>query len=781
MLQDTSFAIHPGHDQQSRPMIYKDIGALITKEQSGNRHQFTCENGFVSTVFYTDTIVRVVMNPNDTPSLTGSRAVITETVDVAVTEEESDTELILKTSRLALHITKTPFRVTVKDAEGYELVGEGERGMSFQANGVVAAFKTMHPADHFYGFGEKTGHLDKRGESYEMWNSDVYAPHNPETDPLYESIPYFMTLREGRAHGVFFDNTFRTTFDMKSSEEMYTFSAEGGQLDYYIFAGPDPKSVLEQYTYLTGRIPLPSKWSLGYHQSRYSYETEEEVRALAQQFVEKDIPVDVIHLDIHYMDGYRVFTFDKERFPNPEKLIADLRDMGIRVVPIVDPGVKKDSEYAVYQEGVREDHFCKYIEGDIYFGEVWPGISAFPDFTDEKVRSWWGDQHAFYTDIGVEGIWNDMNEPAVFNETKTMDVTVMHGNDGRPTTHRELHNVYGLLMGEATYEGMKKQLNGKRPFLLTRAGYAGVQRYASVWTGDNRSFWEHLQMSLPMVMNLGLSGVAFTGPDVGGFAHDTNAELLTRWTQVGAFTPFFRNHSAIGFRYQEPWQFGEKYEQIIKKYIQMRYQWLPQLYSLFYEASVTGLPVMRPLLMEFPHDEKTYNLNDQFMIGDNVMIAPIMQPSVTDRAVYMPEGTWVELATGEVYEGGMTHLVHAELEDLPIFVKQGTAFMQGDWTSNVDKQPQNVTLHVVPGQPGDTYQMVYYDDDGETFAYETGVYMRLDIEVRTTEDGVDVRVLSKQGAFTPAYKAIKVATVGQNPVKHVMINGSVSNEPVIDL
>ncbi|OZU88192.1 alpha-glucosidase [Virgibacillus indicus] len=774
MLEDTSFAIHPGKEKQSTAVVYRDIGNLLEYKKSNNTYMFICDNGNVAVQFYTDSIARVVMNPHGEVQLDRSHTVKVSPDEVKAMEEFSGDIILLKTSKLQLRIEKSPFRITVTDAEGRMLVAEGNRGMAYRENGEVAVFKKMQENDHFYGFGEKSGFLDKRGEKYEMWNTDVYAPHNPETDPLYESIPYFMTLREGKAHGVFFDNTFRTVFDMKSESDYYSFSAEGGQIDYYVMAGPEPKAVLEQYTDLTGRMPIPPKWALGYHQSRYSYETEAEVRELARNFVNRDIPVDVIHLDIHYMNGYRVFTFDKERFPNPEKLIADLKEMGIRIVPIVDPGVKKDPEYTIYQEGVNQDQFCKYIEGETYFGEVWPGTSAFPDFTDEKVRKWWGEKHAFYTDMGVEGIWNDMNEPAVFNETKTMDVEVMHRNDGNPTTHRELHNVYGLLMGQATYEGMKEQLSGKRPFLLTRAGYAGVQRYASVWTGDNRSFWEHLQMSLPMVMNLGLSGVPFTGPDVGGFAHDTNAELLTRWTQVGAFTPYFRNHSALDTVNQEPWQFGKTYEAIMKKYIQMRYEWMPQLYSLFFQASISGLPVMRPLLMEFPEDEKTYNLNDQFMIGDNVIVAPILAPAVTDRAVYLPKGEWVEFSTGEVYDGEKTHLIHAELENMPIFVKKGTTVMQGEWISNKDKTAKNIQMNIYAGDSGETYRFTYYDDDGETFDYEKGSFLELGIEVVSKADVIEVRALNKKGDFTPAYKEIDVNVIGLEKTQKVIIDGEIS-------
>ncbi|WP_106496200.1 glycoside hydrolase family 31 protein [Lentibacillus sp. Marseille-P4043] len=776
MLEDTSFAIHPGKEQVTGIDAYSDIGTLLNYKKTDNKYLFQCKNGQVVIQFYTDFIVRVVMNPVDEPKLSGSKAVITLPETVTVKEQQSSEALILKTSKLELVIKKSPFRLTVNDHQGRELIAEMDRGMGFKSTGEVIAYKVMNEADHFYGFGEKSGHLDKRGEKYEMWNTDVYAPHNPETDPLYESIPYFMTLRDGRAHGVFFDNTFRTIFDMKSEEHYYSFQAEGGQLDYYVFAGPEPKSVLEQYTHLTGKMPLPPKWALGYHQSRYSYRSEAEVRELAKNFIERDIPLDAVHLDIHYMNGYRVFTFDQERFPNPEKLIKDLRELGIRVVPIVDPGVKKDPEYNIYQEGVNGDLFCKYIEGHIYHGDVWPGPSAFPDFTDEKVHKWWGDKHEFYTKLGIEGIWNDMNEPAVFNETKTMDVEVIHRNEGRPATHRELHNIYGLLMEKATYGGLRQQLNGKRPFLLTRAGYAGVQRYAAVWTGDNRSFWEHLQMSLPMVMNLGLSGAPFAGPDVGGFAYDTNAELLTRWTQVGAFTPFFRNHSAIGFKNQEPWQFGEKYATIMKKYIQMRYEWMPQLYSLFYQASKTGLPVMRPLLMEFPDDEKTYNMNDQFMIGDNVIVAPILVPSVTDRAVYLPAGEWIEFSTGIVYEGAETHLIHAELDEMPIFVKKGSAIMQTEWISNIVKSSKNITMNVYASDHDESYRFTFYDDDGETFEYEKNAFVELDIEVKSNEDSVEINVLQQKGNLSPAYKEINVNVVGLKEGQHVIINGENSGE-----
>ncbi len=776
MLEDTSFAIHPGNKSESQSKGFNPIGSVkkvIEKKDGVHLHT---ENGIIVILFYRSDIVRFIWNPFSETNIKSSPALIVEPIKTNLNLTDSDERITIKTDHLTVTVLKVSMEVTVSDQNGQVLL-EDEKGMGHRGSKEIICYKRMNESDHFYGFGEKTGFLDKKGEKMVMWNSDVYAPHNPETDSLYESIPYFMTLREGRAHGVFFDNTFKSAFDLRSNENAYSFMAEGGQLDYYVMAGPSPKEVLEQYTYLTGKAPIPPKWAIGYHQSRYSYETEEEVRTLVHYFKEKEIPLDVVYLDIHYMDGYRVFTFDPERFPNPKQLIEDLRNDGIRIVPIVDPGVKEDVEYKAYQEGINGDYFCKYIEGEIYYGDVWPGNSAFPDFTDERVREWWGDNHRFYTDLGIEGIWNDMNEPAVFNETKTMDLKVLHKNDGDPKTHRELHNLYGLRMGESTYEGLKKQLSGKRPFLLTRAGYSGVQRYAAVWTGDNRSFWEHLQMSLPMVMNLGMSGIPFSGPDVGGFAHDSNGELLARWTQVGAFTPYFRNHSALGFARQEPWSFGEKYEAIVKKYIDLRYQWLPFLYTLFAEAHHTGTPIVRPLLLHYPQDEKTYQISDQFMIGDNVIIAPIMKPGGTHRAVYLPEGQWVDYWTNEVLEGSKYHLIEAPLDVLPMYIKNGSMVVLGSVRQSTEAPDHDRNVHLyVQEETTSIYSL--YDDDGKTFDYESSDHCITTFKATVTKNNVEV-TYGKQGSYTPEWKNLSLEIHGKMENKTLTVNGS-SYEVVVD-
>ncbi|HEX6923625.1 MAG TPA: TIM-barrel domain-containing protein, partial [Bacillales bacterium] len=514
-------------------------------------------------------------------------------------------------------------------------------------------------------------------------------------------------------------------------------------------------------------------WALGYHQSRYSYETEQEVRELAATFVKKGIPLDAIHLDIHYMDGYRVFTFDKERFPEPKKMIEDLKKQGIHAVPIVDAGVKEDPEFPIYQEGLQQDLFCKYIEGNLFFGDVWPGNSVFPDFTKAATRKWWGEKYKFYSDLGIEGIWNDMNEPAVFNETKTMDLKAMHENDGDPKTHRELHNVYGMLMEQSTYEGMKKLLGGKRPFVLTRAGFSGIQRYSAVWTGDNRSFWEHLAMTLPMCMNLGVAGVPFCGSDVGGFAHDSSGQLFARWTQVGAFLPYFRNHSALNFARQEPWSFGEEYESIVKKYIRLRYKWLPYLYTLFKEASETGIPVMRPLFIEYPDDQNTYNLSDQFLVGENVLVAPILKPDTFHRAVYLPTGEWYDYWTDQIYEGGKHHLIEADLETLPIFIKAGSFLPEGEDRQSTAVPEESICIHVYPSQGEFTGKL--YEDDGETFEYLNGRALLKELHCQFDGKKLKLKIEDLRHGFQPFWKSTRIVFHGMKVEPEVWMNSEKIN------
>lgn len=660
---------------------------------------------------------------------------------------EADGEVVVHSCGLTASVRLADGAIRIEDDDGHTLGDRVELRHTRRGRSALQLPKAA--STHYYGLGETTGYLDKRDEAYTMWNSDVFAPHVPEMESLYVSIPFLIQLNEGVAAGWFLDNPGKSRFDLRSHPEAVEVSTETGGIDLYILAGPTLKDVIGRYTDLTGRMPLPPKWAIGYHQSRYSYMDETEVLLLARTFRAKSIPLDAVYLDIHYMDGYRVFTFDPDRFPNSAAMVSELREAGVHVVPIVDPGIKQDPLYPAYRDGVEEDVFCKSLEGDIFIGDVWPGASAFPDFSEGRVREWWKQQQSFYVNMGIDGIWNDMNEPAVFSDLKTLDPNVIHANDGNPRTHAELHNLYGLWMADATYHGLREGLNGERPFLLTRAAYSGVQRYGAVWTGDNRSFWEHMAMAIPMVLNMGMSGIAFAGPDVGGFAHHTSAELLVRWTQMGAFFPFFRNHSALGTVRQEPWAFGEEVEAILRRYISLRYRLMPYLYGVFREASKTGLPVMRPLVLEYPEDPQTYNLCDQFLVGRDLLVAPVTRPGQTCKMLYLPAGTWVNYWTEERLTGGAHVLADAPLDTLPLFVRAGAVLPEGILhQSAADNTPDApLTLHVYEGESGESAAFVLYEDDGHSLDHEHGAYNEVEVRVARTNQGVAVSLTDLHRGF----------------------------------
>jgi len=739
-MQDTSAAIHPDNaSEQTHTQKGVQLGAISRVAEQDGSLWLVGKYFNLAITSVGAGIIRIKTYRGHQPDWKTFPAIVNkdsrtpQAVKWATTDEL--VSITIGHTLLEVNRQSGALRICNENQPNVELV-------SLQRNresvGDYTAFVALDKDDHIYGLGEKTGFLDKRGERYTMWNSDVYAPHVPEMEALYQSIPFLTVLNQGNSYGLFLDNPGKTVFDMRTFADMAMMQTWTGEFDLYWIEGPSMKDVIIRYGDLTGRMPLPPKWALGYHQSRYSYMDEQEVLNLAHTFREKEIPCDVIHLDIHYMNGYRVFTFDENRFPNPKDMMDQLKELGFHIVPIVDPGVKKDPLYAVYMEGVDNDYYCKTAEGEIYTGPVWPGESAFPDFTESRVRDWWKEKQSFYTDLGIDGIWNDMNEPAIFNETKTMDVNVIHKNEGDRKTHGEIHNLYGMFMSQASYEGLKALLEGKRPFVLTRAGYSGVQRYAAVWTGDNRSFWEHMSMAMPMVLNLGVSGVPFAGPDIGGFAHHTSGELLARWTQMGVFFPYVRNHSAIDMLRQEPWSFGEEIEKICQQYISMRYEWMPYLYHWFYEASTTGLPFMRPLVLEYPTDPEVYNLCDQFLVGDSVIIAPIYRPNTQYRSVYLPEGEWVDYWSGERFAGKQHIHVHAPLDKLPIFVRSGAILLQGPVRQHAGEKAAEEYVAAVAYLQGAGYtsQLEWYEDDGLTFEYENGKWNKMLIQVTEFEQSI---------------------------------------------
>ena len=598
-----------------------------------------------------------------------------------------------------------------------EFIGREGHETTDAAEKAVSVKMTLDEADCIYGLGDKTGVLNKREYEYEMWNTDNPAPHEDNFKALYKSVPFMMVLKEQGAYGIFFDNAEKSVFNLgKENPAYFTYSAVDGVLDYYFMAADDLAGIIGAYTALTGRVSMPMLWTLGYHQSRWSYGQEAEVRELAANMEKYDIPCDCIHLDIDYMEKYKVFTWSKENFAHPAEMISDLNGQGIKIVTIVDPGVKKEEGYSVFDEGIEKGYFATDAQGNLYVNEVWPGDAVYPDFGRKEVRDWWGRQHSALLGKGVSGIWNDMNEPASFNGPLPDDVVFYE--EEIPSCHKSMHNVYGHYMSKATYEGLRK-LDGKRPFVITRACYSGTQKYAVVWTGDNNSLWTHLRMAIPQLCNLGMSGFAFAGTDVGGFGSDVTGELLVRWYQVGCFSTLFRNHSAMGTRRQEPWLFGEENLQIIRKYIRLRYELLPYFYDLFYEHQKTGLPIMRPLVLEYGQDKNTRNLNDEFMVGSNLLVAPVVEQGQVKKLVYLPEGTWYDYWTKEKKEGGGWMVADAPLDVCPMYVKAGAILPKYPVRNHIDdRKDDELILEVYPGEGS----YLHYQDNGMDFAYEQGEY-----------------------------------------------------------
>jgi alpha-glucosidase len=599
----------------------------------------------------------------------------------------------------------------ILEAEGHDVTGIGARNYDVQMIGCV------DKGDDFYGLGDKPSFMNKKNYQYENWNSDDPKAHNEHYRKLYKSIPFFMCKKEKGSYGIFFDNTFHSYIDLaKENPDYFYYGADDGNLDYYFFGGDTLPDIVEEYTYLTGRTPLPQLWTLGYQQSRWSYENTGEVLEVCDKYRELGIPCDVIHLDIDYMDGFRVFTWDEKNYGKPGELTKRLKEQGYKTVTIIDPGTKADPDYFICKEGTEKGYFVTDPDGKIYVNAVWPGESNFPDFGREEVRSWWGDKHKILTDSGVDGIWNDMNEPSSFNGEIPGDI--VFSDEDRKTTHDEMHNVYGHLMSRATYEGLKKN-TGKRPFVITRACYSGTQKYSTVWTGDNQSLWSHLKLMVPQLCSLGISGFSFAGTDIGGFGEDTTPELLARWIEAACFSPLFRNHSAKGSRRQEPWNFGDEVVDIHRKYIKLRYRFLPYIYDLFYQGETTGLPVMRPLVLHYENDPETHNLNDEFLVGESLLVAPVLEQGATKKMVYLPEGNWFDYWTGEKISGKQYILRDAPLDVCPIYIKEGSLipmYEEADYIGQ--KSYDTLYLLSVPGGG----KCVHFQDNGEDFAYRDGEY-----------------------------------------------------------
>lgn len=724
-------------------------------------------------------VVRLHYEGSAKPSGRASYAVIGAPADVHPRFGDDGNQVLVCTDDLLLEVRKSDCHVRATDKNGAVLLEDADGGGYFEGAPLARGLtRAAAPGEHFYGFGEKTGPLDKRGTAMTFWNTDAYQPmyggYPADADPLYQSIPFFLGLRDSTAYGVFLDDTHRLRFDMASQDPArYTLASAGETLDHYLIAGPAMRDVLERYTRLTGRMPLPPRWSLGYHQSRWGYYPDSQVLSIAGELRSRDMPADGMWLDIQHMDGFRSFTWDQTGFPAPKSLVSSLTQLGFKTISIVDPGIKVDPAWNVYTSALSQSRFVTE-SGAPYVGKVWPGDASFPDFSDPAVRSWWGTLLPGELDQGVQGLWIDMNEPSNFvtGTGGTVPEDAACAGDGTTGTMADLHNVYGLNEARATYEGMRSFAPDRRPFVLTRAGYAGTQRYAAVWTGDAPSTWPTLQVTLPMMLGMGLSGLPFVGSDVGGYSGGATPELFARWIELGSFSPFFRAHVTSGVNSQEPWQFGTEVTDISRNVMNARYALLPYLYSVFQESTRTGAPVLRPLVYEFQSDPAVVNLSDEAMLGPSLLLAPVLDQGAMTRDVYLPAGRWFEVHSGAIHEGPTTFPVTLTLAALPTFVREGAIVPRMQRVRFTDEAPiQTLYLDLYPGAQPSSF--VLYEDDGISFAHEQGGYSQVTYSLRRTAFGTKLGVSAREGSFGPPARAlvIRVRRVDHPPTA-VQLSGA---------
>lgn len=679
---------------------------------------------------------------------------------------EEDDKYILTTEKLICHIAKIDLRTSIFDALDLTLLCEDELGFhweeSYEYGGdIVKMSKTTFEGESYYGLGDKPVQNNLKGKRFENWVTDSYA-FMRGTDPIYKAIPFYTGIHHKKAYGIFFDNTFRTFFDFcQERRNVASFWAQGGEMNYYFIYGPQMRDVVANYTDLTGRPhQLPPLWALGYHQSKWSYYPESKVKDVTNKLRELKIPCDAIYLDIDYMDGFRCFTWNKDYFPDPKRMVKELSDNGFKTIVIIDPGIKIDPNYSVFKEGLEKDYFCKRADGPYMKGKVWPGECYFPDFTSAKVRDWWSDLFKeLIEDIGVKGVWNDMNEPAVMDVPgKSFPDDVRHSYDGNHCSHRKAHNVYGMQMARATYQGLKKFSYPKRPFVITRAAYAGTQRYTSTWTGDNSATWDHLSIANAQAQRMCMSGFSFVGSDIGGFAEQPNGELYARWIQLGVFHPFCRTHSSGDHGEQEPYSFDDNVTNIVRKFIEIRYQLLPYLYTAFWRYINEGVPILKSLVLFDQDDLQTHHRNDEFIFGEKILVCPILEPNAKGRRMFIPRGKWYNFWNFELIDGGEEVWVDADIDSMPIFIKEGAIIPKYLIQQYVgEKTIDQLKLEVFYKLGNEKSQV--FEDAHDGYDYKKGKFSLRNFSLVGKEDTLTIQQF-KSGTFIPSYLTFEIKFYG---------------------
>ncbi|NND93854.1 MAG: DUF4968 domain-containing protein [Flavobacteriales bacterium] len=753
MLLDDIFKPASTRPQELYPDRVKDV------EKDGDQIYFRSENGVMLAITVeTDYVVRFRYATEGFFQEDFSYAIFKdyEQSFSHLSLDEEDDHWSVETKVLKVSVNKVDMKITIYDAQTGLNLNEDEKGFHWEEHpdfggNIVMMSKIVNREEHYFGMGDKAMRMNLRGKRVKLWGTDEYG-FGKDKDPLYKNIPFYTGIHHDISYGIFFDNSFKSYFDFASERNTASsFWAHGGEMNYYFIYGPTPIEVTERYANLTGKPKLPPLWALGYHQCKWSYYPEKVVRDICSEFRKRQIPCDAIYLDIDYMDGYRCFTWDKEKFPDPKKMVSELEEDGFKTVVIIDPGIKIDPEYEVFKEGFEKGYFCKRADGDYMKGEVWPGDCYFVDFTNPDARAWWADLFKeLISETGVKGVWNDMNEPAVFKvDSKTFPPDVRHDYDGHPCSHRKAHNVYGMQMARATYHGVKDHGRPNRPFVITRSMYSGTQRYSATWSGDNIANWEHLWLANIMCQRMAISGHSFIGSDIGGFTEHPSSELFVRWIQLGVFHPMMRVHSSGDHGAQEPWMFNEEAEIISRKFIELRYRLLPYLYTTFWQNSTIGTPMLRPLAFVDPKDQDALNRNEEFLYGDHMLVCPICEPGTESRFMYFPKGNWYDYFTHELHLGAREKSVKAPLDRMPLFARSGSVIPEYPVMQYVgEKEVKELRLKVFYGTKKENSEI--YEDAGDGYDYKKGIFNVRNINTLGTKEDIRIRQHVK-GRFKPSY------------------------------
>lgn len=694
-----------------------------------------------------------------------------------VTTNSKERHIEISTPAITCVIEKEPyFRILFRNPKG-EIIQEDMPGLGFGTSFLgekVSLYKKLQEGERFLGLGEALGNLDKRGMAFTLNNTDTYKYGDPRLS-MYISIPFYIGIHHRQVYGLFFNNTWCTRFNFGTSTPQFaSVTADGGDVDYFFFSDTTVAGILDHYTDVTGKMPLPPKWSLGYHQSRCSYYPQANVELLAETFRRKQIPVDGIVLDADYQLGYQPFRVNKERFPDLPALAKKLEGMNISLTASVYPGVKLDSTYESFTDGLKKDVFIKYADGSLFETEIAPLRCYLPDYTNPKVREWWVEKMKWMEENGIRGYWNDMNEPAIGGSY--LPDNLLFDFDGRKAYAPEAKNVYGFQMARSSYEAALRYAKGKRPFVLTRSAFAGVQRYAAVWSGDNTASNEGLLSGVLLNNQMGLSGMPFVGPDLGGYIGDGSKDLFKRWMEVGVFSPYLRNHKEFYATANEPWSYGEEAEAISKTFIGFRYRLMPYLYSKFYEASKTGIPVARSLALDYPFDAKIYDqlYQYQFLFGDAIMVVPVTTEEKSKK-LYLPDGSWYDLHTDMLWNGNREISMEVPGYTIPLFVKASSLIpVQQLVQSTRDKTSDTLQIHVFQGTEQNRF--LFYEDAGDGNGYKEGEYAKRNIIYDPVTR--QLKFTATEGSFISAFKKVQWVFHGfGKEIDWLKVNGS-AKEPV---